>query len=106
MPSTEQLIIDLVYLAAPAQTAFVLIYGSGIWSKWWRSLIGRALFTKSLGLALLLDLSLVGEWVGPYPHQAEVGLAVVALVTIGAYLQLAALLNDMQTARRNPRSGA
>lgn len=94
--STQDLALLVVEITAPAQTLFILIYGSGIWSKWWRSLIGRALFTKALGLALLLDVSLANQWWGPYPHMAEVGLAVLSLVMVGAYLQLTALLLDMR----------
>lgn len=98
--SNEDLALLLVEIAAPAQTLFVLIYGSGIWSKWWRSLIGRALFTKALGLALLLDISLANQWWGPYPYMEEIGLAVLALVAVGAYLQLLALLVDMRVSGR------
>jgi len=46
-------------LAAPVQTAFVLLYsikpfGAG---EWWKDFVGRALFIKAAALAYVLDAS-------------------------------------------------
>ena len=51
------LLLPLMLSALP-QTAFVLLYGIP-WlgaGEWWRDFVGRALFFKSLTLALLLDV--------------------------------------------------
>lgn len=88
----ENIILWLITLAAPAQTLFVLIYGTR--SPWYRSLLGRALFTKALALGLLLDLSLVAHWWPDYPGQKPITIIIVALVLAGAWLQLAALLRE------------
>ena len=54
-------------LAAPAQTAFVIIYASRRLGAgdWWGDLVGRALFLKSATLAVLVDIivsSLLVNW--------------------------------------------
>lgn len=90
--SPDEIVLWLVRISAPPQTLFVLIYG--LWSPWWRTQTGRAIFTKSLALALLLNLSLVARAVGPYPGDEWVGVSVVALVGAGAWLQLIALLHE------------
>lgn len=100
--SSDDWAVLLVEVAAPAQTAFLLIYGSGIWSKWWRSLIGRALFTKALALALLLDLTVFAELFGyDYPYHEQTTLMVVALIAVGSWLQLIALLVDLRAGSRH-----
>lgn len=88
----ENILLWLITIAAPGQTLFVLIYG--LRSPWYKSLLGRALFTKSLALALLLDISLVGHWWPTYPGQKPIGIVVVGLVLIGAWMQLVALIHE------------
>lgn len=98
--SADTAAILLVLAAAPAQTLFIVIYGFG--SPWWRSLVGRALFTKALGLALLVDLSLLYHWLGDgYYLRDVVRLSVYALITAGAWLQLVALLKEKFQGRRD-----
>jgi hypothetical protein len=102
--TTVDLIVKwLVYLTAPAQTAFILLYGFG--SPWWRTLLGRALFTKALGLALLLDLALLFQvYEGSYAYRDAARLSVFSLIALGAWLQLAALIKErVETYRENKR---
>lgn len=100
--SIEEWAVWLVRVAAITQTLFVLIYGFG--SPWWVSRIGRAVFIKALALGLLLDLSLLNQWIGhPYPHMEQIALAVIALVTVGSTMQLSALL--VERFRPTPNDG-
>lgn len=98
--SADTAAILLVLAIAPAQTAFIVIYG--FWSPWWRTLVGRALFTKALGLALLVDIALIYQWLGDdYYLRDVVRLSVYSLIALGAWLQLWALLYEKWQARRN-----
>lgn len=91
--SVDLAAVLLVLIAAPAQTAFVFYYG--FTSPWWRSLIGRALMTKAVGLALLIDISLIYNWLGDaYAARDVVRLSVFALIAVGAWLQLAAFIAE------------
>lgn len=97
--TVDWIVLWLVILTAPAQTAFVLIYGLG--SPWYRSLLGRALFTKALGLALVVDLILVYRAFGDdYFARDAVRIGVFGLLLIGAWLQLVALLREKWAGRR------
>jgi hypothetical protein len=96
----DQIIKYMVYATAPAQTLFILIYGFG--SPWWRSPVGRALFTKALGLALLLDLALLFQWLGTdYWFRDPARLTVFGLILLGAWMQLGALLMERRAVSRD-----
>lgn len=87
----------LVYLTAPGQTLFVILYATG--SPWFRSLIGRALLTKATALALLLDLTIVADvWRHELPEW--IGFVVMGLIAAGAYMQLVAYVLDRVHVRR------
>lgn len=89
--SIEDWALWLVRVAAVSQTLFVLIYGP--FSPWWRNRVGRAIFTKALALALLLDISLINSAIGhPYRYMEQIAVAVIGLVTLGSLMQLSALL--------------
>jgi hypothetical protein len=88
----------LVWVAAVPQTIFVLLYG--LTNHWWLSWIGRALFTKAFGLALLLDMSLLGYYYKGLLDQTESNF-VIGLVALGACMQLFALLLDKRPSSRN-----
>lgn len=85
--TAEHLDLILIWMAAPAQTLFIVLYAP---TRWWTQLIGSALFTSSLALALLLDLTLISRYWRELPMW--VGPAVFVIVTMGAYLKLAALV--------------
>lgn len=81
----------LVWAAAVPQTVFIV--GYGFLNDWWTSWVGRALFTSSLALALLLDVSLVSYY---YPDliPAWVSNIILVVVVAGAFLKLTALTLD------------
>jgi hypothetical protein len=97
--SADDIALWLIRFGAPAQTLFVVVYG--LWSPWWRTQTGRAIFTKGLSVALLLDLSLLAAAVGPYTGHQIVALAVISLVALGAWMQLIALLHEKFRARKS-----
>lgn len=94
----------LILLAAPAATLYPLLFcltapwrGAG---AWWRSPIGRALMTKAMGLALLIDLALLHRVVEPYPGQEAVRLVVFSLIVAGVWMALGALIYEKHKASR------
>lgn len=108
-----------IFLAAPAQIAFMLIYslpafGAG---EWWKSFIGRALFIKSGTITFLILVS-VSSYIIHYYHHfytgvnyafvPTYGLKSNALITVGywlvclaIYYQIAALLRQRFISQRN-----
>lgn len=81
--------VALIALAAIPATLFPLIYSR---SPWWRSSPGRAVMTLSVGLALLVDLSLVHLVALTWAGWPAVTVAVYALITVGLYWLLYALI--------------
>lgn len=101
---TDTIAVLLIVAAAPAQTAFVILYGVG--SPWWRSVVGRALFTKALALALLIDISVAYHFLGDnYALREVVRLSVFALIAIGTWLQLGALIYERRRRGRDRFAG-
>lgn len=101
-PSAERVVEWLVYGTAPPATLFALIYG--LTTPWWRSLIGRALLVSSTALALLVDLALLFQWLGPeYLGRSYVRVTVFGLVCLGAWLKFAALVGMKIDSRRSRR---
>lgn len=90
----------LVFLTAPAQTLFVILYATG--SPWARSLIGRALLTKATALAILLDLT-VATYLWHTVLPIWLGTVVMALIFAGSYMQLVAYLHDRWRNRHGHR---
>lgn len=102
--NTDLVALVLICAAAPAQTVFVLVYGLG--SPWFRSVVGRALFTKALGLALLIDISIAYQFLGDdYALREVVRLSVFTLIAVGAWLQLGALVYERRRRGRDRFSG-
>lgn len=103
--SADTLAVLLVIAMAPAATAFPIVYG--LTSPWYRSLVGRALMTKAVGLAALIDISIVYEFMGDdYPGRDAVRLTVFSLILAGVWLQFAALMVEKYRARRPRRTDA
>lgn len=102
--SADHVAILLVLIAAPAATAFPFAYGWISRDVWWRTPAGRAIMTSSVGLALLIDISLAYQAFGDnYPGREVVRLTVFALIAAGAWLNLGALIYEHRKQRRNPR---
>jgi hypothetical protein len=74
------------------EVAFVVLYAVTVRGQygsvpWWRSDIGRALMTISVGLALVLILSEVGYWTN-YLAPEWLTTAGFALIVVGIYERL------------------
>lgn len=81
--------IILIVLGAIAQTTFVIFYS--FTSPWWQTLVGRALWTKAMGLALLMDISIAYYFLGDnYAARDFVRLSVYTFIVVGSWLQLIA----------------
>ena len=97
--STETLALIIVWAAAPAATLVPIVYG--LLQPWWRSLTGRALMTSTVGLALLIDLSLIFRaWDGHLQTKREIALAIYVLICAGSWLMLLALVRAQLRSRR------
>lgn len=93
--SADTLAVVLVVLAAPAATAFPFAYAYVARGVWWRTPTGRALMTSSTALALLIDISLAYQAFGDdYALRDAVRLTVYALIVLGAWLKLGALIYE------------
>jgi hypothetical protein len=74
------------------EITFVVLYaivahGGNGRQAWWQSAVGRALMTISVGLALLLILSVVGYWTNYQTPQWLTTLGLV-IITVGIYERL------------------
>lgn len=102
-PWAETVALITIITIAPFATAFALVY---FWTvPWWATLIGRAMLASSAGLALLVDISLLYQWLGDdYSLRDMVRLSVFFTVLIGAVFKLAALVLEKYRARRDNRA--
>lgn len=99
--SADLAAVILVLIAAPPATLFPLTYAWIARGVWWRTPAGRALMTSSTALALLIDISLLYQWLGDdYALRDAVRLTVYALVALGAWLKLGALLLESWRGRK------
>lgn len=93
--SADTAAIMLVLIAAPAATLFPICFAWISRGIWWRNPAGRALMTSSTALALLIDISLLYQWLGDdYALRDAVRLSVYALIAAGAWQKLYALLRE------------
>ena len=65
-----------LWVAAVAQTAFVAVLAT---TRWRHYRTGRAIFIKSLVLAVLLDLTVV-SWYGWTEHLVEIGAVLICVM--------------------------
>lgn len=89
MTATEEIILALLFLATPAQNFFAIRYG--FFSPWWTTAIGRALMTKSTGLALVLDLAVIGLVAPEWWLRDPLRIIIYCILVIGIYYQLIVL---------------
>jgi len=85
--TSDTLAVALVVGMVLPATLFPLLYAT---RPWYRSLLGRALMTKAIGLALLVDLS-VAHYFGLLGNNGITRLVVYALVFLGLWQQFLAL---------------
>ena len=97
--SADAMAVTLVALMAFPATMFPIIFG--LTGPWWRTLVGRALMTKSVGLALLIDISLLYTIFGDdYAARDAVRLGVYGFILAGVWLQFIALVVEKRRALR------
>jgi hypothetical protein len=102
-PWADVVALILVAGIAPPATLFAIIYGFTV--PWWQTLIGRAMLVSSAGLALLVDISLLYQWLGDdYAQRDTVRLAVFGLVFLGAWFKFLALMLEKWRAHRGNRA--
>lgn len=93
MTTADIIAVGILLATAPAITLFSIIYG--LTSPWYRTLIGRALFVSSSGLAMLVDISLVYQWLGDnYALRDVVRISVFSYICLGAWLKLTAVVSE------------
>lgn len=81
--------------AAVGQTLFVGFYCT---LTWWRTFLGKALFSKALVFAVLLDIAVAGR-VWDWPHEDGTIVACYTLVSAGIWLQFAAFVRQARLDR-------
>lgn len=86
----------LTWTAAIGQTAFVILWAT---KPWWRTLIGRALMTKGLALALVLWFWIVGYYFPGHPYRDEIRDGLLAAVAVGIWAQVLAFIVEFHAAR-------
>lgn len=96
----EVLVFALLIAAAVPATLFPFVYGWTARAVWWRVPAGRALIVSSTALALLLDVELAAI-VWPALDGLTTVLVVLAVIAIGAWLKLGALLHEWRRGRRS-----
>lgn len=95
--------VILVLAAAPAATAVPVLYAWRARRNWFRTVLGWALMTSSTGLALLVDISLLYQWLGDnYALRDVVRLSVYSLIVAGAWLTLGAMAYEWRVSKRKP----
>lgn len=88
--SADLAAVLLILAAAPAATLFPILYAR---RPWRRTLIGWALMIHSIGMAALIDISLLYKWLGDdYYLRDVVRLTVYAFIVVGINLTTLALL--------------
>lgn len=89
----DHLILIAIWAGAIAYTVFVPTLAWWAANTWRLTLIGWGLMAAATSTALLLDLTLLFRvWTPPALVGLWVSLAVIALIAVGGWLKLAALL--------------
>lgn len=102
--SADTIAVLMIVGMAPPATLFPIIYG--FTAPWWKSLVGRALMTKAVGLALLIDITIIYNWFGDdYPLRDAVRFTVFLFILLGTWMQLIALLVERYRVRRRALGG-
>lgn len=85
----DMIAVALIFAAAPPATMFPIVYA---FRPWRRSMIGRALMVKAVGLALLIDISIAYIVMGDdYAYRDLVRVAVYGLIVVGIWWQFIAM---------------
>lgn len=98
----DAIAVLLILCAAPPATLFPILYA--IVAPWRSTVAGRALMTSSVALALLIDISLIYQWLGDdYALRDVVRFSVYVLILCGAWMQLGALVYQQIRYRKHHR---
>lgn len=85
-----------LWVATVFQVLFVALYAT---RPWWRHFVGRALFTKSLTLSVLLAVTLGNHYL-VYRYQLQVSVVLLWLVAAAIVGQTGALVKQIRLDRR------
>ena len=97
--SADTAAVLIVLGMAPAVTLLPALYGYSV--AFWESLLGWGLMVSSVGMALLVDISLLYQVFGDdYYFRDVVRFTVYGLIFVGNWTLLAALLREKWRARR------
>lgn len=86
--------------AAVGQTLFVAFY---VTLPWWRTFLGRALFTFATLFALLVDVAVCGR-VWDWPGEDACIVALYGLVALGVWGQLIAFIRNWLHRDEGPKT--
>lgn len=79
-------VVEVFLMVLPA-TLFPILYS--VFFHWWENALGRALWTKAIGLALLIDVSVLYQLFGHnYFLQYHVQFLIFSLILTGLSYQL------------------
>lgn len=98
---SDTVMFGLTVWAAVCQTLFVALYLS---RPWWRLFVGRALFTKSLALAVLFDIAIARHYFPAAGWLDALFEWTFLAVVVGITLQLAALVVEVRNDWRKRRA--
>lgn len=77
----------LIFIAAPPATLFPILYAA--WFPFWKNTLGRALMTKAVGVALLMDLAVAYFLFGDdYALREAARVMTYGLIAAGLWWQL------------------
>lgn len=106
--STEELMLvyfSLIHVTALGQIIFIVLWATMPWRRSW---IGRALMTKSLGLAAVLTVQIwfIHQPLGSMELRVKIAIALFILLCVGVWFQVFALAHEMyrKKKKKNPRS--
>lgn len=92
--TADQWFQAMVLASLPAAILYPLIYGTC--TRWWADWIGRGLLVTSVGLGILLGFTAAFQVLGPeYAFRNEVRNTGMAVVTVGLWITLAAMLKAL-----------
>jgi hypothetical protein len=103
--NADTIAVLLILMMAPAWTLLPILIG--FTTPWRDTLLGHALMIATTGLALLIDISLMYQWLGDdYFLRDVVRLSVYALILLGGWLMLLAFVRArfLRRTRRQPES--
>lgn len=98
-PVLDTIALALLVIAVPPVNMFPVVYA---FRPWRSTLIGRALMVKAIGLAVMVDVGVLGLVLGPdYAARPYVRVVAFALVVTGIWFQFIAMVRAPHMHRRD-----